>query len=118
MRRPRLPVAPPARCKHARFNELSRRVSLPLSLQCTLSLSKDYADGSVAVKFGGSHLPAPVFAEAVVGEDPAAAGRCAEHPTMIIDLPRGQRVSSGWRLRARSDRQHFGPFGAQLFRLW
>ncbi len=63
-------------------------------------------------------LPAPVFAEAVVGEDPAAAGRCAEDPTMIIDLPLGQRVSSRWRLRARSDRQHFGPFGVQLFRLW
>jgi transposase len=38
-------------------------------------------------------LPAPVFAEAVVGEDPAAAGRCAEHPAMIIDLPRGKRLS-------------------------
>ena len=38
-------------------------------------------------------LPAPVFAEAVVGEDPALTGRCAEHPAMIIDLPRGKRVS-------------------------
>ena len=38
-------------------------------------------------------LPAPVFAEAVVGEDPASAGRCAEHPAMIIDLPRGKRLS-------------------------
>lgn len=38
-------------------------------------------------------LPTPVFAEAVVGEDPASAGRCAEHPAMIIDLPRGKRLS-------------------------
>ena len=38
-------------------------------------------------------LPVPVFAEAVVGEDPAAAASCAEHPAMIIDLPRGKRVS-------------------------
>lgn len=38
-------------------------------------------------------LPAPVFAEAVVGEDPASAGRYAEHPAMIIDLPRGKRLS-------------------------
>ncbi|MGY6638242.1 MAG: IS66-like element accessory protein TnpA [Erythrobacter sp.] len=38
-------------------------------------------------------LPAPVFAEAVVGEDRALAGRFAEHPAMIIDLPRGKRLS-------------------------
>lgn len=38
-------------------------------------------------------LPAPVFAEAVVGEDPASAASCAEHPAMIIDLLRGKRLS-------------------------
>jgi transposase len=38
-------------------------------------------------------LPAAVFAEAVVGEDPAAAASCAEHPAMIIDLPRGKRLT-------------------------
>ncbi|WP_335682325.1 IS66-like element accessory protein TnpA [Porphyrobacter sp. HT-58-2] len=38
-------------------------------------------------------LPAAVFAEAVVGEDPAAAASCTEHPAMIIDLPRGKRLS-------------------------
>jgi transposase len=26
-------------------------------------------------------------------EDPVATGRCAEHPAIIIDLPRGKRVS-------------------------
>lgn len=38
-------------------------------------------------------LPAPVFVEAVMDDDPAAAASCAEHPAMIIDLPRGKRVS-------------------------
>ena len=38
-------------------------------------------------------LPVPVFAEAVVGEDRAATASCAEHPAMIIDLPRSKRVS-------------------------
>ena len=37
-------------------------------------------------------LTAPVFAEAVMDEDAAAAG-AAEHPAMIIDLPRGKRLS-------------------------
>ena len=36
-------------------------------------------------------LPAPVFAEAVVDESLAAAS-AAEHPALIIDLPRGKRV--------------------------
>ena len=38
-------------------------------------------------------LPTPVFVEAVMDDDPAAAASCAEHPAMIIDLPRGKRVS-------------------------
>jgi transposase len=38
-------------------------------------------------------LPAPVFAEAVLDEDLAPAATGAEHPTMIIDLPRGKRLS-------------------------
>lgn len=38
-------------------------------------------------------LPVPVFAQAVVGEDPAAAASGAEHPAMIIELPRGKRLS-------------------------
>jgi transposase len=38
-------------------------------------------------------LPAPMFAEAVMGEDPAAVASCAEHPAIIIDLPRGKRLS-------------------------
>ena len=38
-------------------------------------------------------LPAAVFAGAVVGEDSAATTRCVEHPAIIIDLPRGKRVS-------------------------
>lgn len=37
-------------------------------------------------------LPAPVFAEAVLDED-AVAVSAAEHPAMIIDLPRGKRLS-------------------------
>ena len=37
-------------------------------------------------------LPAPVFAEARIDED-AAAANTIEHPAMIIDLPRGKRVS-------------------------
>ena len=39
-----------------------------------------------------SVLPPPVSAEAVLGEDPAAATICAEHPAMINDLPRGKRL--------------------------
>lgn len=36
--------------------------------------------------------PTPVFAEAVMDDD-AVAARAAEHPAMIIDLPRGKRLS-------------------------
>jgi len=39
-------------------------------------------------------LPAPLFTEAVLSEDPAAVASCAEHPAMIIDLPRGKRLGS------------------------
>jgi transposase len=38
-------------------------------------------------------LPAPVFAEAVMGEDRGATASCTAHPAMIIDLPRGKRLS-------------------------
>ena len=38
-------------------------------------------------------MPTPVFVEAVMDDDPAAAASSAEHPAMIIDLPRGKRVS-------------------------
>ncbi len=37
-------------------------------------------------------LPAPVFAEAVIDGDAVVAG-AAEHPAMIIELPRGKRLS-------------------------
>jgi transposase len=37
-------------------------------------------------------LPTPVFAEGVMDEDVAAA-RTVEHPAIIIDLPRGKRLS-------------------------
>lgn len=37
-------------------------------------------------------LPTPVFAEAVLDED-AVAVSAAERPAMIIDLPRGKRLS-------------------------
>ncbi|GGD56277.1 IS66-like element accessory protein TnpA [Croceicoccus mobilis] len=37
-------------------------------------------------------LPTPVFAEAVIDEDVMGAS-AAEHPAMIIDLPRGKRLS-------------------------
>jgi len=37
-------------------------------------------------------LPTPVFAEAVIDGD-AVPVSAAEHPAMIIDLPRGKRVS-------------------------
>ena len=37
-------------------------------------------------------LPAPVFAEAVIDASAVAASG-AEHPAIIIDLPRGKRVS-------------------------
>lgn len=38
-------------------------------------------------------LPTPVFVEAVMDDDPAAAASYGEHPAMIIDLPRGKRLS-------------------------
>jgi transposase len=37
-------------------------------------------------------LPPPVFAEALIDGD-AAAASAAEHPAMVIDLPRGKRLS-------------------------
>ena len=38
-------------------------------------------------------MPTPVFVEAVMDDDPAAAASYGEHPAMIIDLPRGKRLS-------------------------
>ena len=38
-------------------------------------------------------LPTPVFVEAVMDDDPARTESCAERPAMIIDLPRGKRLS-------------------------
>ena len=38
-------------------------------------------------------LPTPMFLEAVMDDDPAAAASYGEHPAMIIDLPRGKRLS-------------------------
>ena len=38
-------------------------------------------------------LSTPVFVEAVMDDDPAAAASYAEHPAMIVDLLRGTRVS-------------------------
>jgi len=37
-------------------------------------------------------LPTPVFAEAMIDGDAVAASN-AEHPAMIIDLPRGKRLN-------------------------
>ena len=37
-------------------------------------------------------FPRPVFAEALIDGD-AAAANTIEHPAMIIDLPRGKRLS-------------------------
>lgn len=37
-------------------------------------------------------LPTPVFAEALMDED-AAAADTVEHPAIVIDLPRGKRLS-------------------------
>ena len=37
-------------------------------------------------------LPAPVFAEALIDGD-AAVANTIEHPALIIDLPRGKRLS-------------------------
>ncbi|MFN4239455.1 MAG: IS66-like element accessory protein TnpA [Erythrobacter cryptus] len=37
-------------------------------------------------------LPTPVFAEALIDGD-AVSDSAAEHPALIIDLPRGKRVS-------------------------
>lgn len=38
-------------------------------------------------------MPTPLFAEAVLAEDAAAAACGAEPPAIIIDLPRGKRLS-------------------------
>ncbi|MEX1250190.1 MAG: transposase [Hyphomonas sp.] len=38
-------------------------------------------------------IPTPLFAEAVLAEDAAAAACGAESPAIIIDLPRGKRLS-------------------------
>lgn len=51
-------------------------------------------DAGVAQKASAPEaLPTPVFVEAVMDDDPAAAASCAERPAMIIDLPRGKRLS-------------------------
>jgi transposase len=51
-------------------------------------------DGGVAQEAGVPEaLPTLVFVEAVMDDDPAVAASAAEHPAMIIDLPRGKRLS-------------------------
>ena len=51
-------------------------------------------DGGAAQETCGHEaLPAPVFAEAVLDEDLARTRTGAERPAMIIDLPRGKRLS-------------------------
>jgi transposase len=50
-------------------------------------------DAGAALKASAPEaLPAPVFAEAVVDESVVAAS-AVEHPAMIIDLPRGKRLT-------------------------
>lgn len=88
----RLQIVAEAFAPDARVADVCRRHDVSSGLIYTWR--RKLLDAGAAQEAGVPEaLPAPVFAEAVVGEDHASAWRCFEHPAMIIELPRGKRVS-------------------------
>jgi transposase len=71
--------------------EVCRRHDISSALICTWRRKLREAGAAQDAEVPGA-LPAPVFAEAVIDGD-AVVATAAEHPAMIIDLPRGKRLS-------------------------
>mgnify|MGYP002777159456 CR=1 FL=1 len=84
----RLQIVAEAFAPGARVADVCRRHDVSSGLIYTWR--RKLLDAGVAQK---ASPPEPVFAEAVLDEDLAPAATGAEHPAMIIDLPRGKRVS-------------------------
>jgi transposase len=88
----RLQIVAEAFAPGARVADVCRRHDVSSGLLYTWR--RKLLDAGVAQEASAHEaLPAPVFAEAVLDEDLAPAATGAEHPAMIIDLPRGKRVS-------------------------
>ena len=87
----RLQIVAEAFAPGARVADVCRRHDVSSGLIYTWR--RKLLDAGVAQKASPPEaLPAPVFAEAVVDEIVVAAS-AAEHPALIIDLPRGKRLS-------------------------
>lgn len=88
----RLQIVAEAFAPGARVADVCRRHDVSSGLIYTWR--RKLLDAGVAQEASAPEaLPMPVFVEAVMEDDPAAAASCAEHPAMIIDLPHGKRVS-------------------------
>jgi transposase len=88
----RLQIVAEAFAPGARVADVCRRHDVSSGLIYTWR--RKLLDAGVAQKASPPEaLPAPVFAEAVLDEDLAPTATGAEHPAMIIDLPRGKRLS-------------------------
>lgn len=87
----RLQIVAEAFAPGARVADVCRRHDVSSGLIYTWR--RKLLDAGVAQKASPPEaLPAPVFAEAVVDESMVAAS-AAEHPALIIDLPRGKRLT-------------------------
>ncbi len=88
----RLQIVAEAFAPGARVADACRRYDVSSGLIYTWR--RKLLDAGVAQEASAPEaLPTPVFVEAVMDDDPAAAASWAEHPAMIIDLPRGKRLS-------------------------
>jgi transposase len=87
----RLQIVAEAFAPGARVADVCRRHDVSSGLIYTWR--RKLLDAGVAQEASAPEaLPAPVFAEAVIDGD-AVPVSAAEHPAMIIDLPRGKRLS-------------------------
>lgn len=87
----RLQIVAEAFAPGARVADACRRHDVSSGLIYTWR--RKLLDAGVAQKASAPEaLPAPVFAEAMIDGD-AVPVSAAEHPAMIIDLPRGKRLS-------------------------
>lgn len=88
----RLQIVAEAFAPGARVADVCRRHDVSSGLIYTWR--RKLRDAGVAQEASAPEaLPAPVFAEALLDGDAVPVSTAAEHPAMIIDLPRGKRLS-------------------------
>lgn len=89
----RLRIVAEAFAPGARVADVCRRHDVSSGLVYTWRRKLLAAGATPATGVASEALPTPVFAQAVMDEDSVAPARFIEQPAMIIDLPRGRRVS-------------------------